>query len=171
MCVWGCTGHIVAGGALESVFRNDLQQEVVRAGVTGMKADWAIQGEGGDHDCKLEIERLQIDNQLQDAVHPVILCIAPSVPASSSDAPAVAVSLVATKDFLHIRRCRLHLQPLTLNADWMFASQAIHPELSYNHQTVSSPNRLSCSSFRFAPDSRPPMLLCLSTTAAVLAAA
>jgi hypothetical protein len=122
-CVWGCAAHGVGAAALDSVFRNDLQQEVVRAGLVGMKLDWAVAKDRGDHDCRLEIERLQIDNQLLDAAHPVVFCMAPSVSASSYDAPAVVVSFVATNDFLHIRRCSLHMQPLTLNADWMFASQ------------------------------------------------
>ncbi len=112
---------------MESIYRNDMQQEVVRAGLVGLRVDWSIAKDGGDHDCKLEIERLQIDNQLPDAAHPVVLCIAPSVTASSYDAPAVAVSLVGTNDFLHIRRCSLHLQPLTLNADWMFVCQVHNP--------------------------------------------
>jgi hypothetical protein len=101
-----------------------MQQEVLRAGILGVKGDWNVGRDGGDHDLKLEIERLQIDNQLEDAAHPVVLCIAPTVPASSVDAPAIAATLIATNDLLHIRRCHLHLQPLTMNADWMFASQA-----------------------------------------------
>ena len=125
-CLWGCSGLGLGGRALESIFRNDMQQEVVRAGIVGLKGDWHVGPDGGDHGCKLEVERLQVDNQLQDAAHPVMLCISPSAPVSSIDAPAVAASLVATNDMLHIRRCHLHLQPLTVNADWIFASQASH---------------------------------------------
>ncbi len=115
----------MGGRALESVFQNDMQKELLRAGVIGLKGDWNVGADAGDHDCKLSIERLQVDNQLEDAVHPVVLCIAPSVPGSSVDAPAVAAALVASNDILHIRRCHLHLQPLTLNVDGAFASQVI----------------------------------------------
>ena len=129
-CIWGLSGHGLGNGALESKLRNDMQQEVVRAGIVGLKGDWNVGQDSGDHTCKLEIERLQIDNQLEDAAHPVVLSIASTVPTSSVDAPAVAATLVATNDLLHIRRCHLHLQPLTMNADWMFASQALQPNRS-----------------------------------------
>ncbi len=168
-CLWGCSGLVLGGRALESIFRNDMQQEVVRAGIVGLKGDWYVGRDGGDHDCKLEIERLQVDNQLQDAAHPVMLCIAPAAPVSSIDAPAVSVSFVATNDMLHVRRCHLHLQPLTINADWMFASQASHPHhphvcLQRENWTCDFPSRSSCHS---ALDLHHPQLLhCLQTAAA-----
>ena len=125
VCVWGGAAHSVGAGSLESIFRNDVQLEVVRAGLVGLKGEWSVGKDNGDHDCRLEVERLQVDNQLEDAAHPVVLCIAPSASSSSYDVPALSASFVSTHDFLHIRRCSLHLQPLTLNVDWMFVSQVI----------------------------------------------
>jgi hypothetical protein len=148
---------------VEARFRNDMQQEVIRGGVVCLRGDWTVGGEGGDHDCRLEVERLQIDNQLQDAVHPVILSIAPPAPASSADAAAAAaVSLVATNDFLHIRRCRLSLQPLALNVDWVFVSQATPAPSSHPIAAgILALNLLSLplspsSAFVFLPRPRPP---------------
>jgi hypothetical protein len=155
------------------VFRNDLQQEVARAGIVGLKADWTIGCETAEHSCSFELDRLQIDNQLQDAAHPVILLIAPSAPASGCDAPAMRMSFLATTDFSHIHRCHWQLQPLTLNADWVFASQALlhntssptptkcHCEFNcFNHLSVLYLDLILCRTVPFILPWIGPLLSC-----------